>query len=73
MSTRFSIALVLAGMVSSVLFGIGAITVLSIPTLSQHATLLLPLVIVASFILAPAIGWIIAPRLRSQWLRKRNV
>jgi hypothetical protein len=72
MSTRFSIALLLFGLVSSVLFGVGATTVLSIPSLSVHAALLLPIVIVASFILAPVICWVIAPMLRAQWSRQQN-
>lgn len=72
MSTRFSIALLLFELVSSVLFGVGATTVLSIPSLSVHAALLLPIVIVASFILAPVICWVIAPMLRAQWSRQQN-
>lgn len=72
MSTRFSIALLLFGLVSSVLFGVGATTVLSIPSLSVHAALLMPIVIVASFILAPVICWVIAPMLRAQWSRQQN-
>lgn len=72
MSTRFSIALLLFGMVSSVLFGVGVTMVLSIPSLSAHADVLLPVVIVTSFILAPMISWVIAPKLRALWLRQQN-
>jgi ABC-type sulfate transport system permease subunit len=72
MSTRFSIALLLSGLMSSVLFGIGAATVLSIPSLSARAALLLPIVIVISFILAPVVCWVIAPMLRAQWSREQN-
>ena len=54
------------------MFGVGATTVLSIPSLSVHAALLLPIVIVASFILAPVICWVIAPMLRAQWSRQQN-
>lgn len=70
MSTRLAITLLLFGLVSSVLFGVGATTVLSIPSLSAHANLLLPIVVVVSFILAPVICWIIAPMLRSQYSRQ---
>ena len=49
MSTRFSISLLLSMMVSAVLFGIGATIVLSIPSLSEHAPILLPIVILLSF------------------------
>ncbi len=70
MSTRLSIALLLCGLVSSVLFGVGAATVLSIPSLSAHASMLLPTVVVASLILAPIICWVIAPTLRAQYIRR---
>ena len=72
MSTRLAIALLLCGLVSSVLFGIGATTILSIPSLSAHASLLLPIVIAASFILAPVICWAIAPMLRAQYSRQQE-
>ena len=72
MSTRFSIALLLCGLVSSVLFGVGATTVLSIPSLSAHASLLLPIVIAASFILSPVICWGLAPMLRAQYSREEE-
>lgn len=72
MSTRMSIALLLFGLVSSVLFGVGATTVLSIPSLSAHAALLLPIVIVTSFLLTPVICWLLAPMLRAQWSREQN-
>lgn len=67
MTTRFSIALLLSGVVGAVLFGIGATTVLSIPRLSNNAVILLPIVIVFSVVLAPVIAWVIAP-----WLRARR-
>ena len=70
MSTRFSISLLLSMMVSAVLFGIGAIIVLSIPSLSEHAPVLLPIVIVLSFVFAPIFAWVIAPKLRARYSRK---
>lgn len=70
MSTRLSITLLLCGLVSSVLFGIGATTVLSIPSLSVHAAVLLPIVVVASFVMAPVICWFVAPILRSRFARQ---
>ncbi|MEQ1696953.1 MAG: hypothetical protein ABL901_14045 [Hyphomicrobiaceae bacterium] len=66
MTTRQSITLLLGGIVGSVLFGVGAIIVLTIPSLATHAMVLLPVVIVLSFILTPLISWFIAPQLRSR-------
>lgn len=70
MSTRLAIALLLSGMVSSVLFGVGAITVLSLPSLAQHAEILLPIVIFSSVVLTPMACWVIAPRLRARYSRE---
>lgn len=72
MSTRFSIALLLYGIVSSVLFGVAATTILSIPSLSGNAGLLLPIAVVASLVLAPIVCWAIAPMLRAQWQRQNG-
>ncbi len=66
MSTRQSITLLLSGIVGSVLFGVGAILVLTIPRLATHAAVLLPSVIVVSLMLTPLIGWFIAPQLRAK-------
>ena len=66
MSTRQSITLLLSGIVGSVLFGVGAIIVLTIPYLASHAVVLLPSVIVLSLLLTPIVGWLIAPQLRAK-------
>ena len=70
MSTRFSIALLLSGLVSTVLFGVGAIAVLSIPRLADNAQILLPIVILLSFVFAPMVAWVIAPWLRARYSRQ---
>jgi hypothetical protein len=70
MSTRFSISLLLGMMVSAVLFGIGATTVLSIPSLSERAPVLLPIVIVLSLVLTPIFSWALAPKLRAKYARE---
>ncbi len=72
MKTRIAITALLSLMTNSVLFGIGAITVLSIPFLSERASYLLPLVIVASFLAGPVIAWFIAPHLRARYSRMRS-
>ena len=74
MTTNTRIALLISTMVNAVLFGIGAITVLSIPALSAKAPYLLPAVIVASFLLSPFVAHALAPRLRSQaWHDRRRI
>lgn len=51
-------------MINAVIFGFGAIAVLSIPALTHYAKYLIPAVVVASFALAPFISSFIAPRMR---------
>jgi hypothetical protein len=66
MTSRMSIALLVTMMTNSVFFGIGAIVVLSVPALNEHAKYLLPAVIVLSFLLGPIVAWYIAPRMRAR-------
>ncbi len=72
MSARIYITLLLSFMTCSVLFGIGAVAVLSVPTLSEQAKFLLPIVIAASFVLGPIIAWFMAPRLRARYWKDHD-
>lgn len=72
MSIRTQIALLISMMVNAVIFGAGALTVLSIPALRIDAQFWLPLVVVASFLMSPIVSWLLAPRLRSRWLRRHS-
>lgn len=67
MGPRAFITILLSLMVNAVLFGAGAILVLSVPALSEQAKYLLPVVIVLSFVLTPFIAWKMAPRLRARY------
>lgn len=67
MSTRAFITVVLSLMINAVLFGAGAILVLSVPALAEQAKYLLPVVVVLSFVLTPFIAWKMAPRLRARY------
>ncbi len=58
-------------MINAVIFGAGAILVLSVPALAVHAKVLLPLVIIAAFAAAPLFALVIAPRMRlGNWGRR---
>lgn len=63
MKTRAYVAALAALPVNAVLFGIGAVTVLSIPALSEHATTLIPTVVLASFALTLPITWLVSRRM----------
>lgn len=74
LTTNTRIALLISTMVNAVVFGIGAITVLSVPQLYENAKFWLPVVIVTSFAVAPFIAAYLAPRLRSrQWHRRQQL
>ena len=49
---------------NAVLFGIGATIVLTVPALNDNAKYLLPVVIVASFVIAPFLANFFARRMR---------
>lgn len=66
MQTRTMIAGIISLPVNAVLFGAGAVAVLAIPALRDHAAYLLPAVILASFAITFPLAWLIAPRLRSR-------
>jgi cation transporter-like permease len=61
MHKRLMLSAVIFPMVNAVLFGFGAIAVLSF--FQSSAALLLPITVVASFILALPLSWFVAPTL----------
>ncbi|MBC7280939.1 hypothetical protein [Hoeflea sp.] len=75
MRTRTMIAAMIALPVNAVIFGAGAIAVLSIPALAEQAKYLLPAVIVGGFLVTFPVAWVLAPRLRARFNypeRQRN-
>ncbi len=67
MRTRTLIAALIALPVNAVLFGVGAVTVLSIPALAEQAKYLLPAVIILGFLATVPVAWMLAPRLRARF------
>jgi len=72
MRTRFWIAAMIFPMVNAVLFGAGVIALLSIPSLAVQASTLIWMVVAASFVIAAPISWVMAPRLRLRYWRRRE-
>ena len=70
-STRTRIAILIYSMTNAVLFGIGIILVLNVPSFAAHAWIGIPVVVVLSLVLAVPVAWRIAPRLRARWGRRR--
>jgi hypothetical protein len=70
--TRTLIAALIYWPINAVLFGIGAITVLSVGALREQAWIWIPVVVVLSFVLAIPIARVIVPRMRSRRWAERN-
>ena len=71
-STRARIAILIYSMTNAVLFGVGIVTVLNVPSLAAHLWIAIPVVVVLSLLLAVPIAWFIAPRLRARYWRRRE-
>ncbi len=71
-TTRTRIAILIYSMTNAVLFGIGLLIVLNVPSLAAHAGIGIPVVVVLSLVLAAPIAWLIAPRLRARYWRRRE-
>lgn len=68
---RAQLAALIYTMTNAVMFGAGLITVLSVPALSAEAAYWIPAVVLASLVLAAPVAWLIAPRLRARYWRRR--
>lgn len=69
MRTRLWIAAMMYPIVNAVLFGVGVIAVLCMPSLAEHAGALIWMVVAVSLVVALPISWVIAPRLRLRYWR----
>jgi hypothetical protein len=59
-------------MTNAVIFGAGIIAVLNVSALRTIAQIWIPVVVVASLILAAPLAWLIAPRLQARYDRQRG-
>lgn len=73
MSTRTYITALAALMIHAVLFGTAVTVILSIPSLRELASVLIPLAVVASLLAAPLIGWSLAPAVRAKEVRRQHL
>ena len=67
---RLRIAILIYSMTNAVIFGVAIIAVLNVPALSANGYIWIPVVVVASLILAAPIAWLIAPRLQARYDRQ---
>ena len=71
-STKDRLAVLIYGMTNAVLFGVGIVPVLSIPSLNERAWTLIPIVVVVSLVLAWPIALWVTPRLRARFGEKQG-
>jgi uncharacterized protein (DUF983 family) len=69
---RLRVAALIFTMVNAVVFGVGLITVLVTPSLSQHAFFWIPAVVVSSFAISPPLAWFIAPMMMQRFIQARQ-
>ena len=72
MSVRLQIASMVFMIVQAVLFGIGMVAILTTP-LSEEATIAVPCMIAATFLISAPMAWLIAPRLQARYWRERHI
>lgn len=72
MSTRLRLAILIYGMIQGVVFGIGTVLVLAVPSFSEQAMTLMPTVVILSIVLAAPIAWFMAPRLRLRFWQRQE-
>ena len=71
--TRLGVAVLIFAMVNAVVFGIGLVTVLATPTLSQYAFFWIAAVVVGSFAVSPPVAWAIAPMMMQRFIQARDM
>ena len=69
---RLQIAVMLQMMVQAVLFGAGAVAILLSPAAADDAGWWFAANVVGSFLIAAAVGWFLAPRLRGRFWDTRK-
>jgi len=70
---RLRVAALIFVMVNAVVFGVGLVTVLTTPALSQRAFFWIPIVVVSSFVFSPPLAWVIAPMMMQRFIQARNM
>jgi hypothetical protein len=69
---RLRVAALVYLMVNAVVFGVGLVSVLMTPALAQHAFFWIPVIVVASFVLAAPLAWSIAPSMMMRFILARR-
>ncbi|MEI2299866.1 hypothetical protein [Ensifer sp. MJa1] len=73
MSVHLQLAIMVGLMINAILFGIGIVTVLSVPFLADNAKYSIPALVAICFCITPFVAWFMAPRLRLRYWREREL
>jgi len=65
---RARVAALIFSMVNAVIFGAGLVIVLTVPALATQASFWIPAVVAASFLIAPALAWMLAPTMMLRFM-----
>ena len=69
---RLWVAAFIYCMVNAVIFGVGVISVLSIPAMAPYAAFWIPAVVIASFVISAPATWFIAPWMMMRFLKANS-
>ena len=70
---RLRVAALIFTMVNAVVFGVGLVTVLTIPALAQHGFFWIPAIVVGSFAISLPLSWFIAPMMMQRFIQSRRI
>jgi uncharacterized membrane protein YdbT with pleckstrin-like domain len=70
-TVRGQVAILIYMMVQGVLFGVGVVAMVLIPTWFGHQQLALPVIVVVSFLIAVPLAWFISPHLLNRYEKRR--
>lgn len=68
---RLWVAALIFCMVSAVIFGVGVILVMSLPTLDDFFWI--PAVVISSFVISAPVAWFIAPWMMMRFIKARPI
>jgi hypothetical protein len=71
-AARARVAALIFTMVNAVVFGVGLVTVLSVPALAAHAFFWIPAVVLTSFVVAAPLCWLIAPMMMLRFMHAHH-
>ena len=70
---RLRVAALIYCVVNAVVFGVGVVSVLSIPAMNPYASFWIPAVVISSFVISAPVAWFIAPWMMMRFNNERPI